>query len=321
MFRKLFLPVGIVVAIAISFIWPEPGIAFKSLRYGEYITANNAMIIITFLVCGWNVDVGATRFDRKFAIIFCAGAVITLMLSPILGWGTAKLFRLAALPATGLIVAAAMPPTLSSGIVLTETANGNALLSILMTVGYNLLSVVTIPLMLAVCVAGGGQVDTNPVKMFTQLVVLVLIPSVVGFSMQKICRRKLPPFFSYLSTLAVILLVWGFFSASSSQFKEHPLSELFLEGGAALILHIALLVIMWFGGVAVKIGVPERKALLFTGASKTITITITTLNIIGADSGAALVPALVFYFVQSLVDSSLAAKMGLSCEKNSNGEK
>ena len=72
---------------------------------------------------------------------------------------------------------------------------------------------------------------------------------------------------------------------------------------------------MWFGGVAVKIGVPERKALLFTGASKTITITITTLNIIGADSGAALVPALVFYFVQSLVDSSLAAKMGLSCEK------
>ena len=69
------------------------------------------------------------------------------------------------------------------------------------------------------------------------------------------------------------------------------------------------------------VGVPERKALLFTGASKTITITITTLNIIGADSGAALVPALVFYFVQSLVDSSLAAKMGLSCEKNSNGEK
>lgn len=321
MFRKLFLPLGIAVSVIIAFILPQPGIWFKGLNCGANLTVNNLLIVIVFLVCGWNVDVGATRFDRKFAIIFCAGAVITLMLSPILGWGTAKLFRLAVLPATGLIVAAAMPPTLSSGIVLTETANGNALLSILMTVGYNLLSVLTIPLMLSLCIAGSGEIDTNPVKMFTQLVLLVLVPSVIGFAMQKLSRRKLPPFFSYLSTLAVILLVWGFFSASSSQFKQHPLSELLWEGSAALILHLALLVIMWFGGAAAKVGVPERKALLFTGASKTITITITTLNIIGADSGAALVPALVFYFVQSLVDSSLAAKMGLSCEKKLNGEK
>ena len=86
------------------------------------------------------------------------------------------------------------------------------------------------------------------------------------------------------------------------------------------MVHLLLLVIMWYGAAAMKVGVPERKALLFTGASKTITITITTLNIIGAGTGAALVPALVFYFVQSIVDSTLAAKMGLSRDKTVEGE-
>lgn len=312
MFRKLFLPIGIAVSIAISFIWPEPGIAFKSLRYGEYLTANNLMIVITFLVCGWNLDVGKTRFDRKFILLFLGGAVMALFISPLLGVGVSRIFRLTALPATGLIVAAAMPPTLSSGIVLTETANGNSLLSILMTVGYNLMSVVTIPLMLALCISSDGNIDTNPVKMFVQLVMLVLLPSVIGFAAGKLAKRKLPPFFTYLSSTAVIMLVWGFFSASCEHFKQHPVSALLQEGAGALVLHLALLLIVWYGSALLKIGKPERKALLFTGVSKTITITITILTIIGATTGAALVPALVYYFVQSIVDSALAGKMGLS---------
>lgn len=312
MFRKLFLPIGIAVSIAISFIWPEPGIFFKSLRYGEYLTANNLMIVITFLVCGWNLDVGKTRFDRKFILLFLGGAVMALFISPLLGVGVSRIFRLTALPATGLIVAAAMPPTLSSGIVLTETANGNSLLSILMTVGYNLMSVVTIPLMLALCISSEGNIDTNPVKMFVQLVMLVLLPSVIGFAAGKLAKRKLPPFFTYLSSTAVIMLVWGFFSASCEHFKQHPVSALLQEGAGALVLHLALLLIVWYGSALLKIGKPERKALLFTGVSKTITITITILTIIGATTGAALVPALVYYFVQSIVDSALAGKMGLS---------
>lgn len=312
MFRKLFLPLGIVLSIAVAFVYPAPGVWFKGLNFGSNLTINNMLILLVFVICGWNVDVGGMKFDRKFMLIFSAGAFITLVLSPVLGWGTAKLFGLAMLPATGLIVAAAMPPTLSSGIVLTETANGNSLLSILMTVGYNLISVVTIPLMLALCISSGGKIDTDPLKMFTQLVLLVLVPSVVGFGMQKLSKRKLPAFFSYISSLAVIALVWGFFSSSSSEFKQHSFNKLLLEGSAALILHLGMLFIMWYGAAAVRLGVPERKALLFTGASKTITITITTLSMIGADTGAALVPALVFYFVQSIVDSSLAAKMGLS---------
>ena len=58
MLRKLFLPIGIVLSIAVAFVWPEPGIGFKALRWGSWFTANNVMILIVFFICGWNVDAG-----------------------------------------------------------------------------------------------------------------------------------------------------------------------------------------------------------------------------------------------------------------------
>lgn len=319
MFKKLYLPVGMIIAVILSFLCPEPGTWFKALRLSSWLTMNNFLIVVIFLVCGWNMDVSSVKFDRKFALLFASGAVFSLLVSPLLGWGTAKVFCMGVLPATGLIVAAAMPPTLSSGIVLTETANGSTLLAILMTVGYNLLSVITIPLMLALCVTSGGQVDTNPLRMFIQLVMLVLLPSIIGFVLKKWTKRKLPKIFGYAPSTAVILLIWGFFSASSAEFKEHSPTALLQEGASALVLHGILLAVMWYGGLLFKCGKAERKALLFTGGSKTITIAITMLNIIGAGTGAAMVPCLVYYFVQSLVDSALAGKMGLSALKE--GEK
>lgn len=321
MFKKLFLPGGMILACILSFIWPDPGTWFKALRLSSWLTMNNFLIVVIFLVCGWNMDVNSVKFDRKFALLFVSGAVFSLLVSPLLGWGTAKIFCMSVLPATGLIVASAMPPTLSSGIVLTETANGSTLLAILMTVGYNLLSVLTIPLMLALCVTASGEIDTDPLRMFIQLVLLVLLPSILGFVLKKATKWKLPKILGYAPSTAVILLVWGFFSSSSADFKQHSPMALLQEGASALFLHVILLAVMWYGGLLFKCGKAERKALLFTGGSKTLTIALTMLNIIGADTGAAMVPCLVYYFVQSLVDSALAGKMGLTAlkeEENAN---
>ena len=69
MLRKLFLPIGIVLSIAVAFVWPEPGIGFKALRWGSWFTANNVMILIVFFICGWNVDAGSVRYDRRFAML------------------------------------------------------------------------------------------------------------------------------------------------------------------------------------------------------------------------------------------------------------
>ena len=71
-----------------------------------------------------------------------------------------------------------------------------------------------------------------------------------------------------------------------------------------------LMALMWFGGRAMRFPLADCKAMIFTGASKTVTITLATLAILGVGEGLAVVPCLVFYFVQMIVDSMLAARMG-----------
>ncbi|MBR2373724.1 MAG: bile acid:sodium symporter, partial [Lentisphaeria bacterium] len=115
MFKKLFLPVGMIVAVIMSFTFPEIGIAFKGLKL------NNLLIIAIFLVCGWQTTADV-KFDRKFLLIFISGALITLIAAPVAGWGIAGVLRLDPMSAVGLMVIAAMPPTLSSGVVMTGTA-------------------------------------------------------------------------------------------------------------------------------------------------------------------------------------------------------
>ena len=79
-------------------------------------------------------------------------------------------------------------------------------------------------------------------------------------------------------------------------------------------MHLILLIGMWFGGRALKYSSFDCKALIFTGASKTLTLALTTLAIMKADSGEAVVPCLIYYFLQMLVDSMIAGKMGLSAK-------
>ena len=141
MFKKLFLPVGMLVAVALSFILPQPGIFFKGLGI------NNYLIIAIFFVCGWQTT-AEMKFDRKFLQIFVTGALITLVAAPFLGLGIARGFGLDPLSAAGLMVIAAMPPTLSSGVVMTGTAGGNRLLAMTVTIGYSFIGVFILPLIL-----------------------------------------------------------------------------------------------------------------------------------------------------------------------------
>ena len=301
MFKKLFLPVGMLVAVALAFIFPDPGIFFKSLKL------NNLLIIAIFLVCGWQTT-AEMKFDRNFLLVFVTGALITLVAAPFLGWGIAKGFALDPLSAAGLMVIAAMPPTLSSGVVMTGTAGGNTLLAMTVTIGYSFIGVFILPVILPLVLPAGTEIVVKPWKMLLDLALLVILPAVGGVVLRLLTKKKLPSWGGHIPSLCVILLVWGFFSAASADLLKFPVGTLLAAAAGSLILHIALMVAMWYGSAFFKAGAPEKKAMLFTGASKTLTIALATLSSIGA-SGKAVIPCMVFYFLQMLIDSALAGKM------------
>ncbi|MBO4305365.1 MAG: bile acid:sodium symporter [Lentisphaeria bacterium] len=310
--KKLFLPVGLVLAVILSFCVPRFGIAFKSALN------QNILIMLIFLICGFQTTLNELRITKRSLIFLVGGALLTLFVCPLFAWGITLLLGLAALPAAGLIVVAAAPPTLSSGIVMTETAGGNNVTAVAITMLYNIVAVFTIPLVLGLALASETGINTDPLNMLKKLFLLVVIPFIIGFDLKNLFRmKKAPSWFSFVSSTAVILLILFFFSASSDSMKKISGIMLFKGFAAAIVLHLGSLAAFWYGGKALKLPEEECKAYLFTAASKTLTMALTTLAIMGAESGDAVAPCIIFYFFQMMFDSSLAAKMGLSAKEPS----
>lgn len=304
MFKKFFLPLGLVAAIILSAVAPELGSRIKELCGSSFF------IIVIFLVSGWQLEVTDMRFDRRFLAAFLLCGAVTLVASPWFGVAVARGLQLDDLAMTGLVVMASVPPTLSSGIVMTETAAGNVMLGVMMTVFYNLAGVFTLPVMLNMCLASDGDIDTKPLRMFLQLLLLVIIPFAAGFGAKRICKRKLPSWTGYIPSTCVILLTLSFFSSANQQFRAYPAAALLLMGASGLVMRLVLMAILWYGGSLLGMPSGDRKAAIFTAGSKTLTIALATLAIMDVGDTAAVIPCMMFYFLQSVFDSLLAGWLG-----------
>ena len=73
-------------------------------------------------------------------------------------------------------------------------------------------------------------------------------------------------------------------------------------------MRLGLMAVLWYGGKLFNMDIADRKAAIFTAGSKTLTIALATLAIMDAGDGPAVIPCMVFYFLQSLIDSALAGK-------------
>ena len=174
MLKKCFLPVGMILAAALSWCFPQLGIRLES------ICGTAVFIVAIFVICGWQTDFGECKFDRKLLNVFVFSGLFAMAAVPWCGIALSRIAGLDAMTAAGLTVILAMPPTLSSGIVMATNAGGNGLAAMLFTVVYNLIGVFTLPWMLAWCLSGSGEIDTNPWKMFTKLMLLVILPFFTG---------------------------------------------------------------------------------------------------------------------------------------------
>ena len=309
MFKKLFLPAGLLASVVVSMIFPQLGTQIK------HFCGSSVFIVLIFLVCGYQTDFSGTRFDRRFLLSFIGCGVLSLLVAPWFGVALSTVFGLDTLAMTGLIVIACVPPTLSSGIVMTETAEGNIMLGVMMTVFYNLLGVVTMPLVLAWTLSSQADIDTDPAGMFLQLLLLVVLPFAAGFGAKMLLKRKLPRICGYIPSTCVILLILSFFSSANAHFKAYPVKVLLLAAGAGLAMRLGLLLMLWFGGRLMRMPSADRKAAIFTAGSKTLTISLAILAILKIGDGPAVIPCMVFYFLQSMIDSMLAGKMGLAAAK------
>ncbi|MBW2329187.1 MAG: bile acid:sodium symporter, partial [Deltaproteobacteria bacterium] len=140
--KQIFLPLGLLLAILFSLLLPAGGILLSENSGLKFL------IFIIFLVTGYQTGARGLPLDRRLFHIFLAAAAISLILAPLLGLLMTRLINFPESLAMGLIIISAVPPTISSGIVITEVSRGNTVLALFITVSLNLLGIFTMPFML-----------------------------------------------------------------------------------------------------------------------------------------------------------------------------
>ncbi|QYY35953.1 bile acid:sodium symporter [Ruficoccus sp. ZRK36] len=303
--KKAFLPAGLLLAIIVALLLPGPGIAMQR----AHMIA--AFVIVIFLVNGWEFKISDTRLNRSFLLSFGAVSIISLLLGPWIGLGISRLFGTEPGLAMGLIIMSAVPVTLSSAIVMSEISGGNRAWALLMTIGLNLLGIFTVPYMLEFTLQASGDINFSPTALLTKLVGLVLLPFLAGFGLRRLIGSRVGriPMLGYLPSTCVILTVYAAFAVSRDMLGGIPAASYPLIGGAALSIHLALMAVALGAAWLLKLARAERHTVLFVTSQKTLPVAVSVIALIAADSAVAMVPCLLFHFIQLFFDSFVASHL------------
>lgn len=299
-----FLPIGLLLAFLAAWFVPEPGAALQQMGLIPW------MVVTIFLINGYQTVLSQMPLSAKLWTTALVAILINLLISPFLGLIAASLLALPSAAAIGLIVTATVPSTLSSGIVLTQLADGDGIKALFLTILLNLLGVFTIPFLLPVVLENVGTLDLSPWPLLKQLLIIVLLPFMLGMLGRRILQFSPRHWLiRFLPSSCVIITVWMSVSASSETLKEISLVLIGSIIVASLLLHGSLL-LLCLGSR--RLYQPERGewiALLFTASQKTLPVAIGVLAALNQPIGVALVVCILFHFMQLLVDSMLAARL------------
>jgi sodium/bile acid cotransporter 7 len=136
-------------------------------------------------------------FSAKRAALF--GLLSTLVLSPALAiplMRYAPLYAPALAPEflAGLALVCCVPTTLTTGVILTAQAGGNAALTLLLVIITNVLGVFTIPYALSAVFGSAAGLALDPAPMLAGLAKTILAPLLAGIALR--CARIASRFFS-----------------------------------------------------------------------------------------------------------------------------
>lgn len=308
------LPLGIVVAIAAALVEPAPGRGFYE-AHALGLPVKKWLIVVLFFMTGLRFDASLARRTFKAWRSVLVALPLNLVVAPALGVTLAWLLGFREGPyLVGAIVVTCVPPTLSSGIVITGVARGNTMLAAVLTIATNLVGILVLPTSLAICLKLGAAIGVDPWALLQSLGLTILLP----FGAAMLLRRRLSwlgeRVGSTFPNLVVIVLVWGSTSAGRDPIVDTPWGVFGLLAAFSVVVHGILMFSAWVSARGLRLAPYERKALVFVASQKTLVLSLPLLIELG-DSGAvpaetaqaAVVSCIVFHMLQIVVDSVVAS--------------
>ena len=325
------LPVGLVVMSLFGFLIPAPGLLLSKTPL------NTISLLAIFFIGGLGLKTEDMKaaFGKSSVPSLLFGFLSILAISPFIAFLFATdAFRNALGPiefSSGLSLFAAMPTTVSSGIVMTTDAGGNAVIALLLSVGTNVLGAFTVPFFLSATMRPSDGSDLSatskakaldPVDLMWKMMAVIIIPLVAGKIVREYSARvrefvaKYKSELKVTSSLFLISVPWMSMSAAADDIGRARFSDIMLLIILGTIHHIVLLLFNFYAcDLLIKVpglsmGLKEKKAVVISASQKTLNTAVSVIAFLPAslgDKGLITVPSIIAHCIQIIIDGFLVS--------------
>ena len=187
------------------------------------------------------LGMGLTLKPEDFKLVFetpkwvLTGALLQFSVMPFLGWLLGYLFNLPLPYAVGLIIVASCPGGTASNVI-SFLAKANVALSVTMTAVSTILAIILTPLLTTFLI--GDKIEVSTWQLFLRTVKVVLLPIVLGVSINKYLPKvtaKLLPVAPLVAVIFIILIVASIIGQGRDEIFQSGLKL----AGAVFTLHLS----------------------------------------------------------------------------------
>ena len=260
-------------------------------------------IILAFIMFSLGLGLKGKDFSRifKFPIAFGAGLLNQVVLLPLIALALAHAFGLSDVFAVGLMILALCPGGVTSNI-LAKMAGGNAPLSISLTADTSLLSILTVPLILAFSVNYFMGEEAPPVDV-TRLGLTMFLITAVPVAIGMVLTSKFPSLVDKIalkvSRTAVGLFVIIIVAALAKNWEVFS-SNLGTLGPVAVLLNVVMLLLGLVSAKALRLDKRDATTISIESGVQNGTLAIAVGSIIATVDGEILPPETVPAAVYSI---------------------
>ena len=266
MFKKIltkYLLIWLVLVCLLAFFWSNIfGADFFNPFFlkDEKARGNlmSATISLTMLAVGSLLPFEEVKAVAKRWYKTLGGTCVQYLSMPLLAWGVAKLLHLEGAAFIGVVMAGCVPGAMASN-VLTMTAKGNVSYSVGLTTLATLCSPIVVPATLEFFLEG-SQIDFPAQKVMISLLETVVAPVIIGFTLARCFgwwRKLANAGAEIVANLAIIWIIAAVVSQNAANVSKTSSALL----GAMLLLNVLGYLAGYFGGTALRLDAPMRRAL------------------------------------------------------------
>ncbi len=222
-------------------------------------------LALAFIMFALGLGLTGTDFLRVFKKPkdFFVGALSQIILLPIIAFILVKLWPISPELAIGVMIIAAAPGGVTSNI-LTSFAKGDVALSISLTAVISLLSVITVPFVIATSLGllGSENVSQNVslASMAVSMFLIVTVPVIIGILFRKFLSNAAIKFEPLAKKISIVLFVIVLLGAILAE-KDNIVSYFADAGLITLALNVIMMIVAFYVGQLLATGNAQKKCI------------------------------------------------------------